>query len=175
MTRFATILDIAEQVGLSHMTVSRALSGKGSVREDTRRRVLEAAEQLNYSPNSLASGFRSGRTKSAGIVWQFVDPWGGDTAVGLWVMQALQSRGLACYPSQMIEDESQLLKTLDRLLARRVDAVVIGAPAETVRKPAILQRLERVPCVTIVTPESIGDVRADVIVHDRNVAIRQVV
>lgn len=175
MTRFATILDIAEQVGLSHMTVSRALSGKGSVRETTRRRVLEAAEQLNYSPNTLASGFRSGQTRSAGIVWQFVDPWGGDTAVGLWVMQALQRRGLACYPSQLVDDIPLLLKTLDRLLARRVDAVVIGAPADLLRHQAVMLRLERVPCVTVVTPEAVEGVRGDLIVHDRNIAIRQVV
>ncbi|MCP5978512.1 hypothetical protein NL364_28895, partial [Klebsiella pneumoniae] len=59
--------------------------------------------------------------------------------------------------------------------ARRVDAVVMGAPSETIRDPAVMQRLERVPCVTIVSPEPIDDVRGDVIVHDRNVAIRQVV
>lgn len=175
MRKYSTILDIAHHAGLSHMTVSRVLSGKGGVREITRDRVLRAAEQLSYSPNSLANGFRSGKTQSAGIVWQFVDPWAGDTAVGLWVMQSLQQHGLATYQSQYVEDVPRMVGILDDLLARRVDALVLGATPEILADADIRRRLERVPAVAIISHTAVEGLPGDQIVHDRNAAIRQVV
>jgi LacI family transcriptional regulator len=175
MHKYSTILDIADKVGLSHMTVSRVLSGKGGVREATRQRVLKAAEKLNYSPNSLANGFRSGKTQSAGIVWQFVDPWMGDTAVGLWVMQALQRHGLATYQSQYSPDLAEMIGVLDDLLRRRVDAIVIGGMPELLSQPDIARRLEKIPAVVAVSYSATEGFRGDQVIHDRNAAIRQVV
>lgn len=175
MHKHSTILDIADKVGLSHMTVSRVLSGKAGVREATRQRVLKAAEKLNYSPNSLANGFRSGKTQSAGIVWQFVDPWAGDTAVGLWVMQALQRRGLATYQSQFHPDLVEMAGVLDDLLRRRVDAIVIGGTPEVLSDPEILRRLDKIPAVVAVSYAAIPGFKGDSVIHDRNAAIRQVV
>jgi LacI family transcriptional regulator len=175
MHKHSTILDIADKVGLSHMTVSRVLSGKTGVREATRQRVLKAAEKLNYSPNSLANGFRSGKTQSAGIVWQFVDPWAGDTAVGLWVMQALQRHGLATYQSQFSPDLAEMTAVLDDLLRRRVDAIVIGGTPEVLSHPDILRRIEKVPAVVAVSYAPVEGFKGDQVIHDRNAAIRQVV
>jgi LacI family transcriptional regulator len=175
MHKHSTILDIADKVGLSHMTVSRVLSGKAGVREATRQRVLKAAEKLNYSPNSLANGFRSGKTQSAGIVWQFVDPWAGDTAVGLWVMQALQRHGLATYQSQFSPDVTEMTAVLDDLLRRRVDAIVVGGTPEILSDPDVLRRLAKIPAVVAVSYAAIEGFKGDQIIHDRNAAIRQVV
>ncbi|HEY8019503.1 MAG TPA: LacI family DNA-binding transcriptional regulator, partial [Thermoanaerobaculia bacterium] len=47
----ATIHDVAARAGVSVATVSRVLNGKGVVREETRRQVLEAAKALRYVPN----------------------------------------------------------------------------------------------------------------------------
>ena len=175
MHKHSTILDIADKVGLSHMTVSRVLSGKAGVREATRQRVLKAAEKLNYSPNSLANGFRSGKTQSAGIVWQFVDPWAGDTAVGLWVMQALQRHGLATYQSQFSQDLPEMINVLDDLLRRRVDAIVIGGTPDILSHEDIKRRLAKIPSVVAVAYEAIDEFPGDQLVHDRNAAIREVV
>ncbi len=46
--------DIADELGLSQSTVSRALSGKGRISEDTRRRVTEYIQKTGYRPNSIA-------------------------------------------------------------------------------------------------------------------------
>src|SRR3954462_11159573 len=56
--RRPTSFDIAALAGGSQPTVSRALSGNPSVSEETRRRVIEAAEQLNYKVDKNASGLR---------------------------------------------------------------------------------------------------------------------
>ena len=49
-----SIYTIAEMAGVSTATVSRALSGKGGIRPDTRQRILDVAAQLNYRPSQLA-------------------------------------------------------------------------------------------------------------------------
>ena len=50
----ASIYTIAQRAGVSAATVSRALSGKGGLSDETRRHILDIASELNYRPNSLA-------------------------------------------------------------------------------------------------------------------------
>ena len=58
----STIKDVAKLAGVSTSTVSRTLSGRIFVEEETRQRVLQAVEQLGYQPNILARGLKQGRT-----------------------------------------------------------------------------------------------------------------
>lgn len=51
----ATIADIAKKTGFSTMTVSRAFSAPEKVKPQTRQRILEVAEELNFHPNNVAS------------------------------------------------------------------------------------------------------------------------
>ena len=60
--------ELAEALGLSQTTVSRALDGYPEVAEATRRRVLEAAERFNYRPNSRAKALATGRAMAIGHV-----------------------------------------------------------------------------------------------------------
>lgn len=60
--------EVAELAGVSEATVSRVLNGVGPVREATRRRVLEAARQLNYHVHAVASSFARGRSGNLGVV-----------------------------------------------------------------------------------------------------------
>src|SRR6476659_3776905 len=63
-----TIHDVAARAGVSVATVSRVLNGKGVVREETRRQVLEAAKTLRYVPNVAARSLSSRRNQTIGIV-----------------------------------------------------------------------------------------------------------
>ncbi|WP_111765926.1 LacI family DNA-binding transcriptional regulator [Nakamurella deserti] len=63
-----TMADVARAAGVSTKTVSNALSGSPSVRPETRQRVLDTAEQLQYVMNRSASSLRSGRTGIIGLV-----------------------------------------------------------------------------------------------------------
>lgn len=60
--------DIAEDLGVSLMTVSKALRNHGDVAEKTRRRVLQRARELNYHPNLTARGLASRRTFLIGLI-----------------------------------------------------------------------------------------------------------
>lgn len=66
--RNLTIGDIAEELGVSKTTVSRAISGKGRIGEQTRQRVLEYIEEHNYSPNVVAKGLAQNKTFNLGMV-----------------------------------------------------------------------------------------------------------
>ncbi len=64
----ATIVDIARQLGVSAMTVSRALRGSPEVSDLTRRRVLECANELGYRPNRWARSLVTRQTSIIGVV-----------------------------------------------------------------------------------------------------------
>ncbi|MDD9909100.1 MAG: LacI family DNA-binding transcriptional regulator [Ahrensia sp.] len=64
----ATLKDVAERAGVSRSAVSRAFTEGASVSGRTRQKVYAAAEELGYSPNALASGLTTGRTKLVGLV-----------------------------------------------------------------------------------------------------------
>jgi DNA-binding LacI/PurR family transcriptional regulator len=64
----ATLRDIAQEVGLSVTTVSRALAGYDDVARSTRERVRSAAEKLGYSPNLTARRLKKQRTDTLGFI-----------------------------------------------------------------------------------------------------------
>ncbi|WP_283606372.1 LacI family DNA-binding transcriptional regulator [Faecalispora anaeroviscerum] len=63
-----TIKDVAAVAGVSASTVSRVLSGKSYVNEQTRQRVLEAVKKMDYSPNVLAKGLKMGRSNTIALL-----------------------------------------------------------------------------------------------------------
>lgn len=69
------IEDVARVTGVSVATVSRAISGQGSVAESTRLRVLSVAEALGYVPSSTAAGLASGRSRAVGVIIPFLTRW----------------------------------------------------------------------------------------------------
>lgn len=60
--------DVARLAGVSRKTVSRVLNNEPYVSEESRRRVLAAAEELGYRLNHAARALASGRTRSIGVV-----------------------------------------------------------------------------------------------------------
>src|SRR5215213_10483139 len=66
--RRPTLVDVAAEAGVSLATASRALGDSTLVTEQTRRRVLQAAERLAFQPNRLARSLRRGATMAVGLV-----------------------------------------------------------------------------------------------------------
>ncbi len=63
-----TIGDIAEELGVSKTTISRAISGKGRIGEKTRERVLSYIEEHHYRPNVVARGLAQNKTYNLAVV-----------------------------------------------------------------------------------------------------------
>jgi LacI family transcriptional regulator len=134
--------DIAHDLGVSLMTVSKALRNKSDVAEETRRRVLERARELKYQPNLIARSLVNRRTYLVGlIVPDMMHSFFAEVAKG--VSDKLEPHGyqiVVCNSGERLETEIQQLKLL---LSRHVDGVIIasaatsasGLPAEALSAP----------------------------------------
>ncbi|MGH2949753.1 MAG: LacI family DNA-binding transcriptional regulator, partial [Solirubrobacteraceae bacterium] len=67
----ATITEVAREAQVGVATVSRVLNGSPAVRDETRRRVLDAIARLGYAPNEAARALSTGRTRAIGVVAPF--------------------------------------------------------------------------------------------------------
>src|SRR5262245_35917279 len=64
----ASIWDVANSAGVSHMTVSRVVNGRPGVADATRQRVLRAIEELDYRPSRAARDLSRGRSRSVTVM-----------------------------------------------------------------------------------------------------------
>ena len=86
--------DIAQELGVSTVTVSKVLRGNTDIGERTRALVLKRMRELNYQPNMLARGLASGRSFAVGLVVpDLVHPFFGEFAKSLG--GGLRESGLA--------------------------------------------------------------------------------
>ena len=63
-----TIEDVAERAGVSRSTVGRVIGNYGSVSDKSRKKVLAAIEEMNYSPNAIAQSLRIKKTNTIAVV-----------------------------------------------------------------------------------------------------------
>jgi LacI family transcriptional regulator len=68
MNKRVTIADVAQEAGVSMMTVSRAINNKEGISEETRQRILEIAERIGYRPSSVARALATNRSCTIGLV-----------------------------------------------------------------------------------------------------------
>jgi LacI family transcriptional regulator len=134
--------ELSEHLGLSQTTVSRALNGFPEVGENTRKRVLEAAETFQYRPNSSARKLATGRAGAVGIVFSaernmLLDPIFTDFLAGIASQCSLADNDVLVSSSH--GDEAGTYRRLARI--RSVDAVVLSSPTVDDTRVALLQRL----------------------------------
>ena len=63
----STLKQIAQELGLSVSTVSRAINGKTVIKEETRKRVMELAEKYSYTPNEIARALQKSATNTIAV------------------------------------------------------------------------------------------------------------
>lgn len=130
---------VARAAGVSQSTVSRALRGDPRVREDTRRRVDEAARRLGYVPNSLASSLVSRSTRTvAVVVSDLTNPFFPSLLTPIY--DELQLMG---YRVVLLAERTDIptgQETLRRLLDRSIDGVLVTTATLGSRLAVELQR-----------------------------------
>lgn len=122
--RYTTIKDIAKALGISIATVSRALGDKFDVSQETRRKVLEMAGELNYKPNFNATGLVQRSTHNLGVIIPWITNYYFSTVI-TGIQEVAQQNGFSIVlyiTNDSPEIESQVLKnlsvnSLDGLLA----------------------------------------------------------
>jgi LacI family transcriptional regulator len=131
--------DIAEDLGLSVVTVSKVLRDHPDIPEQTRKRVLKRVKELDYQPNVLARSLVTGRSYLVGlIVPDLLHPFFAQVAKAL--STAIRQKGYSLIVSSSEEDAEWERSEIRQLLGRRLDALVI---ASTDANPEQFERMQR--------------------------------
>ncbi|ADW70849.1 LacI family DNA-binding transcriptional regulator [Granulicella tundricola] len=118
--------DIAHDLGVSTVTVSKVARGSLDVSDATRKRVLKRMAELNYRPNLVARGLASGRTYTMGLVVpDLVHPYFAEFAKALSGILRTNSRALVITSSE--EDPEVEHEEIRNLLSRGVDVLMIAS------------------------------------------------
>lgn len=135
---------LSQYLNLSQTTVSRALNGYPEVNEDTRTRVLKAAQDLNYRPNTRAKGLATGRALAIGHVipvstqHEMVNPVFGDFIAG-----AGESYAKAGYDMMLslVADQDEAKAYQDIRARGTVDGIIVHGPVINDVRIALLNRI----------------------------------
>ena len=116
--------EIAAQAGVSAMTVSRALSGKGRIADTTRQRITAIAAGLGYRPNLLARELKQGSSCCVGMLWSMSHPYNGVELLRT-LSQKLLEAGYGSLVVDSMSDAVLVRRALEDFLARRVEILLL--------------------------------------------------
>jgi LacI family transcriptional regulator len=137
-----TIRDVATMAQVSNQTVSRVINNRPDVAEETRQRVWQAIEELNYQPNAIARSLIQQRSFTLGVITaglQFIGP--SQTLNG--ITKQAEETGYSLLLKELPHFRSNNTKPLiNTLLARQVEGIIWAVPE-------IGDNLEQLPEVSI--------------------------
>ena len=125
----STIRDVAAKAGVNPSTVSRVFSGKATISEQTRQRVLAAAEQLDFQPNAIARSLSVQRTHTIAIVVPHIFEGYFDDSFFPQVMRGLldtaYQHGFRVLVSGSNSHADVIDQTFEILRSRQADGIVV--------------------------------------------------
>jgi LacI family transcriptional regulator len=121
-----TMADVAKLAGVSAMTVSRVMNGKGLVRESTRRKVAEAVAALNYTPNQEARNLAGSKPIRVGFLYSNPSAaYLSEFLVGLLSQSGLNNVQLFVEKCEAGEHEADQAR---RLVENGLDGIILPPP-----------------------------------------------
>ena len=120
-----TLKQIAEKLGISITTVSKALKDYPDVNKKTRKLVRETASMLNYKPNSFAVNLRTKESKTIGLIIPVIVHHFFSSVIKGIIEQA-ENKGYLVIILQSNESYELEKKQIDFLLSKRVDGILIS-------------------------------------------------
>ena len=119
------IVEIAKRAGVSPATVSRALRGMHHVNERTRKKIIEAAQELDYPirPDLLPRS-ESGKTNTIGVIAPFISRWYFSQAIA-GAEQALREAGLDLLLYNFAQVEARQRVFQQKKLVGKVDGLIV--------------------------------------------------
>ncbi|MDG5815688.1 LacI family DNA-binding transcriptional regulator [Chitinispirillales bacterium ANBcel5] len=143
-----TLKDIAERAGVTSATVSMVINNKPNISENTRKKVLKIAKELNYYPNVIARGLATRKSNSIGVIVPNLA-----SSFVVRILQGIKSTNRDIeYTVQLFdtigqkENESQLFQRLAR--ERRIDGVILISSTVTDEDLNVF-RDESVPSIVV--------------------------
>src|SRR5947199_1210857 len=123
--------DIARDLGVSVITISKVLRNHPDIGDETRQRVLARVKELDYRPNLAARSLVTGRTYLIGLVVpDLLHPFFAEIAKSL--SDVLRESGYYLIVTSSEEDPNLEEQQINHLLARRLDTSIIASCLPTV-------------------------------------------
>ena len=134
--------DIAKDLGVSMITISKVLRNHPDIGDETRERVLARVKELDYRPNFAARSLVTGRSYLVGLVVpDLLHPFFAEVAKSL--SEVLRQSGYYLIVSSSDEDPDLEEQEINQLLARRLDTLIIASCRSPVDRRA--QHVSRAP------------------------------
>lgn len=179
MKRRPTQVDVAQLAGVSRATVSYVLNGQTGGRvpisDETRRRVLEAIDELGYVPDARAQALRSGHSQTIGLIIPDIqNPHFWEVADG--VEQAATAAGYHILLSSIPPEKNYAEDVFNDLAHRRIDGLIM-IPSFIYQSPEAQKTLDsllerRLPVVGIMGEHNAANYKFDRVISDyRNATI----
>lgn len=121
----STLKDVADKLGISVSTVSRAVHNKEYVKEETREMVLQALKEYNYIPNEIARSLKAQSSMTIGVVIPDIcEVFFGEIIKG--IDSVLASCGYTIIVADTNESKKNEKQYLEMLYQKRIDALVLA-------------------------------------------------
>ena len=146
-----TLRDVAQLAGVSVATASKALNNRANVHPDTRRRVVEAAERISFTPNSLAQAILAGQTGTVGLLTNDLEGRF-SLPILMGAEDAFGAGKMSIFLCDARDDAIREQYHLKALLSRRIDGLIVVG-SNTDPRPSLGQDIP-VPVVYAYAPSS---------------------
>lgn len=166
------IREVAQLAGVAPSSVSRAISNHPDVSEETRARVLRAADQLGFRPNLLAQGLRCGRTRTVGFIVRDISI---PTFAGIvkGAEEEFESHGYSILVTNSLQSSALEAKHVEVLSQRQIDGLILSLQSETSLET--IRALERVKVPIVLLDRELDSVDCDSVCFDHADGVRTAV
>jgi LacI family transcriptional regulator len=128
--KLVTLNDIAKHLGVSIITVSKALRGHPDISETTASLIRKTANELGYSPNFMARNLASRKSKSIGVVLPQIAHHFFSTIMD-YIYDYATLHGYQVFLTVSQENSEMQKKQIQTLLSMRVDGLIISISQDT--------------------------------------------
>lgn len=127
-TRRVGVRDVARAAGVSPQTVSRVLNDYPGIRDETRRRVLDAVASLDYRMNNAARALGTATTRTLGLIASDATLYGPSVGIAELERAARSAGRWIATAYADAADETSVVAAARHLVAQGVDALLVLAP-----------------------------------------------
>ncbi len=125
-----TLKEVAQALGVSTMTVSRAVNNRSYVQESTRKRIIDKVREMGYTPNHVAKSLVSSKTYTIGVIIpQISHAFFPEVVMG--IEEATYSMDYQLFLTNSGENFEREKKAVDALRSKRVDGILVSTSQDT--------------------------------------------
>ncbi|HEY6144285.1 MAG TPA: LacI family DNA-binding transcriptional regulator [Flavobacterium sp.] len=170
MSKKTTIYDIAKVLDITAASVSRALNNNPKISKNTRKLVLETANEMNYKQNKLALALRSGKSYNVGVIVPRIDS-NFFASIIRGIEEELYAHKYNVIICQTHEDETREFENVNTLLNAQVDGILMSVSNVSSENDWIIKKVieKKVPLIFFDRKKNIEGV-SSVTINDYDVS-----